>query len=314
MRIVLVEPSRAVQRIMTGFIAQGEHEVLTFSEGQKALDCISSDDRIGALITSVHLADISGIQVCAAARALAGSRRALYIMVMSSTEDYDTAIQALDNGADDFIRKPPFPEELKARLRAADRLITMQRDLITLATTDCLTHLFNRRAFFDHASEACRAAESGKALSAIIFDIDHFKDVNDTHGHEVGDAVLAAISKPSKSAATIVGRIGGEEFCLVEHCELADATDIADRLRCSIASLRFGEGSGFGITASFGVAEWENDDTIDRLLRRADIALYAAKTAGRNRVVSSDTFTLTDQHEKWRGVARANNRSLKIVT
>src|SRR5712692_7280637 len=94
----------------------------------------------------------------------------------------------------------------------------------------------------------CRAAESGKVLSAIIFDIDHFKDVNDTHGHEVGDAVLAAISKPSKSAATIVGRIGGEEFCLVEHCELADATDIADRLRCSIASLRFGEESGFGIT------------------------------------------------------------------
>jgi len=309
MRIVLVEPSRAVQRIMTAFIAQGEHEVLTFSEGQTALDCLGADDGIRALITSVHLADISGIQLCAAARALAGSRRALFIMVMSSTEDYGLAIQALDNGADDFIRKPPFPEELKARLRAADRLTSAQRELITLATTDSLTGLLNRRAFFDRASEACRAAQSGEALSAIIFDIDHFKRINDTHGHEVGDSVLAGISAAARTTAKIAARLGGEEFCLIEPCGLDDAIEIAEQLRRSIASQHFQLGDDLGITASFGVAEWEKGDTIDRLLRRADVALYEAKHAGRNRVVASDTFALASQHDTWRGTARAAKRN-----
>jgi PleD family two-component response regulator len=116
---------------------------------------------VDALITSVQLADISGLQLCAAARKLAGSRRALFIIVMSSTEDYGLVIQALDNGADDFIRKPSFPEELRARLRAADRLSLVQRDLTKYATTDFLTGLLNRRAFFDDAAAACRAADAG---------------------------------------------------------------------------------------------------------------------------------------------------------
>jgi two-component system, cell cycle response regulator len=308
MRIVLVEPSRAVQRIMTGFIAQGEHEVLTFSEGQKALECLGADDGIRALITSVHLADISGIELCAAARALAGSRRALFIMVMSSTEDYGLAIQALDNGADDFIRKPPFPQELKARLRAADRLTSAQRELIMLATTDSLTGLLNRRAFFDRAGEACRAAESGEALSAIIFDIDHFKRINDTHGHEVGDSVLAGVSAAARTATKIAARLGGEEFCLIEHCELGGAVEMAEHLRHSIASQHSRQAGGLGITASFGVAEWEKGDTIDRLLRRADLALYEAKRAGRNRVVAANAFALAGQHDEWRGIARAEQR------
>ena len=115
MRIALVDPSRAVQRAMTEIIAPGEHEVVAFNAGKKALDCIGMDDRVRALITSVQLEDISGIQLCAAARKLVGPRRALFIIIMSSTEDYGLVVQALDNGADDFIRKPPFPEELRAR-------------------------------------------------------------------------------------------------------------------------------------------------------------------------------------------------------
>ncbi len=312
MRIVLVDPSRAIQRAMTELIAHGEHEVLAFSEGKKALECISTDETIRALITSVQLADISGLALCEAARKLAGSRRALFIIVMSSTEDYGLVIQALDNGADDFIRKPPFPEELRARLRAADRLTMMQRDLIKYATTDFLTGLLNRRAFFGEAAEACRAADAGKPLSAIVFDIDHFKRVNDTHGHEAGDIVLANVSSVAKAASGgILGRLGGEEFCLLEHCELADAIESSENLRRSIKILRFPEAGLSAITCSFGVAEWESGDTIDRLLRRADMAMYEAKGAGRDRVIASDTFALTDQHEKWRGIARTAKRRIE---
>ena len=229
MRIVLVDPSRAIQRAMTELIVPGEHEVLAFSEGQKALDCIGADDGVRALITSVQLADISGIQLCAAARKLVGSRRPLFIIVMSSTNDYGLVVQALDNGADDFIRKPPFPEELRARLRAADRLTLMQRDLIKYATTDSLTGLLNRRAFFDDATEACKGADSGSPLSAIIFDVDQFKRINDMHGHQTGDIVLANLGAAVRTVSSgIIGRLGGEEFCLLESCDLIDAVEVAE--------------------------------------------------------------------------------------
>lgn len=242
MRIALVDPSRAIQRAMTELIVPGEHEVFAFSEGQKALDRIGDDDGIRTLITSVQLADISGIQVCAAARKLAGSRRPLFIIVMSSTEDYGLVVQALDNGADDFIRKPPFPEELRARLRAADRLTLMQRDLMRYATTDFLTGLLNRRAFFDDAAEACKGAGTGRHLSAIIFDIDHFKRVNDTHGHQAGDIVLASLGGTIRTMSQgIVGRLGGEEFCLIEFRALSNAVEIAENLRRAIKALRLTE-------------------------------------------------------------------------
>jgi len=312
MRIALVDPSRAVQKAMTEMIGQREHEVLAFCEGRAALNCLSTDVNVRVLLTSVQLGDISGIELCAAARKLAGSRRPLYISVMSSTSDYSLAVQALDNGADDFIRKPPFAEELRARLRAADRFTLLQSELIKLATTDPLTGLLNRRAFFDSASEACRAADAGRPLSAIIFDVDHFKHINDTYGHEAGDVVLSTVGKVVMTVdEKITGRLGGEEFCmLVEQCALDDAIDHAEKLRRSISTLRFPDWNLSSVTCSFGVAEWEAGDTIDAMLRRADIAMYHAKTSGRDRVVAADGYVHTSEHEKWRGNIRTTkNRS-----
>src|SRR4051812_35943026 len=103
MRIVLVDPSRAVQRVMTQLIEEGDHEVVAFADGLKALACIKEDENVRALITSTQPLNISGIELCAAARKLSGSRRALHVILMSSTNDYYLAITALDNGADDFI-------------------------------------------------------------------------------------------------------------------------------------------------------------------------------------------------------------------
>jgi two-component system, cell cycle response regulator len=305
MRIALVDPSRAVQKAMTEIIGQGEHKVFAFGEGRAALHCVSTDVNIRALLTSIRLEDMSGIELCAAARRLVGSRRPLFIGVMSSTSDYNLVVQALDSGADDYIRKPPFAEELRARLRAADRLTLLQSQLIRLATTDPLTGLFNRGAFFDNATAACRAAEAGKPLSAIIFDIDHFKHVNDTHGHEAGDVVLAAVGKMVTTAGTMIaGRLGGEEFAMLEQCALDDAVDHAEELRHSINNLRFPDWDLSGMTGSFGVAEWERGDTIDALLRRADIAMYHAKSQGRDRVVAADSFMHAPEHDKWRGNIR----------
>jgi diguanylate cyclase (GGDEF)-like protein len=225
---------------------------------------------------------------------------------MSSTDDYGQVVQALDNGADDFIRKPPFPEELRARLRAASRFTSMQRDLIRYATTDSLTGFLNRRAFFADAIEACSAADAGSPFSVILFDVDRFKRINDEHGHQAGDLVLAKLGASVRTVSEgLVGRLGGEEFCLLLSSDLADAIEVAENLRQSIKALDFTEIGSFEVTCSFGVAEWESGDTIDRILRRADIAMYEAKNTGRDRVIAADSFVVTDRHDKWRGVARA---------
>lgn len=305
MRIALVDPSRAVQKAMIEMIGQSEHDVLAFCEGRPALNCLCTDINVRALLTSVQLGDISGIELCAAARKLAGSRRPLFIGVMSSTSDYNLAAQALDNGADDFIRKPPFAEELRARLRAADRLTLLQGQLIKLANTDPLTGLLNRRAFFDNAGALCRAAESGKPLSAIFFDIDNFKQVNDTRGHDAGDIVLIAVSKAVMAANLVIaGRLGGEEFGALEQCAFKDAIDHAEELRRSISTLHFTDQKMPSVTCSFGVAEWNTGDTIDALLRRADMAMYHAKTSGRDCVVAAGTYTPTPEHDRWHGSIR----------
>ena len=307
MRIVLVDPSRAVQRVMTEVITDGGHEVVAFADGLEALACIAADGDIRALITNTQPLGISGIELCAAARKLSGTRRALHVILMSSTTDYYLAIQALDNGADDFIHKPPIPDELRARLRLADRVTAMKQQLIQYATTDALTGVMNRRAFFDSSTERAKA---GKPFAAVMFDIDHFKKINDTYGHEAGDNVLKAVGGQLKLFDGIAGRLGGEEFCVLADGTVADAIECAEELQRSIRALRFSDDAGeFGITCSFGVAEWEHEDTIDRLLRRADMAMYEAKQTGRDRIVASDTFVLTTRHDEWSAVARANRRA-----
>ncbi|MBX9776220.1 MAG: diguanylate cyclase [Xanthobacteraceae bacterium] len=309
MRIVLVDPSRAVQRAMTLLIEQGAHDVIAFADGLEALACITQDRAVRTLITSTQPLNISGIELCAAARKLSGSRRALHVILMSSTDDYYLAVTALDNGADDFIHKPPNPDELRARLRLADRVTAMKQQLIQYATTDSLTGLNNRRAFFDSAAELHRATRGGKPLSAIMFDIDHFKRVNDTYGHDMGDKVVAAVGAQAKLADGVSGRLGGEEFCLLTEGGVTDAFEAAVELQRSIRALRFHQGErAFGVTCSFGIAEWEERDTIDTMLRRADMAMYEAKKTGRDRIVASDTFLLTRSHDEWSGAARVVRR------
>jgi two-component system, cell cycle response regulator len=309
MRIVLVDPSRAVQRAMTRLIEEGGHEVVAFADGLEALAAITQDDDVRALITSTQPINITGIELCAAARKLSGTRRALHVILMSSTDDYYLAVTALDNGADDFIHKPPNPDELRARLRLADRVTAMKQQLIQHATTDPLTGLLNRRAFFDAATEMRQRADAGKPLSAIMFDIDHFKRINDTYGHEVGDQVLAAVGAQAKMVDGKAGRLGGEEFCLLASGEIADALECASELQRSIRTLRFDHADQtFAVTCSFGIAEWETGDAIDRMLRRADMAMYEAKKSGRDRIIASDTFTLTKGHDEWSGAARVDRR------
>jgi diguanylate cyclase (GGDEF)-like protein len=209
---------------------------------------------------------------------------------MSSARNARNLAEALDSGADDFIDKPPGAEELQARLRAAERLTTLQGELIRLAETDPLTGLLNRRAFLHRTREAVQRTGSFGHLCAVLLDIDHFKRINDEHGHDVGDAAIKAVAGLLE-AEGIAGRLGGEEFAVaLPGQRLADAETIAARLRLKASDLLIRSPKGpVRLTCSFGVSEWSEGETVEGLLKRADIALYEAKTTGRNRVVSAMT-------------------------
>ena len=316
MRILLVDPSRTALKIVTRLLEADNHEVRAFTDEIEALAYLAEDPAVEALLTSVELGDsMSGLELCWQARIVVGDRRPLYFIVMSSNYERGHLIEALDSGADDFIGKPPAADELYARLRAAARLTTMQRDLINLASTDPLTGAQNRRAFFRAAGEACERAEQGAPLSAIMMDIDHFKKINDMYGHDVGDIVLRGVAVESaKIENAIFGRLGGEEFAmLLEGRNAHEAQVVAEALRALMVSLGFSSSKGeVKITCSFGVAEFAPGDAVDDMLKRADIALYEAKTSGRNRVVVADAAT--DDIERPGGVIRAGKRADEIKT
>ena len=239
MQIVLVDPSRTVRRIVCDLIQQGGYHVRSMSDGDEALAYIKANPEVRALITCAELASMSGIDLCRQARALAGGRRPLYILLMSSSDEQNRLVQALDNGADDFICKPPIAEELRARPRTADRVTSMQGELFRYATTDFLTGLLNRRAFFESVGVACERAQKGSAVSAIICDLDHFKQINDTYGHGVGDKVLRTVATEAALVDGIVGRLGGEEFGIITEAAVSDALEIAECFVAQLASWKF---------------------------------------------------------------------------
>lgn len=299
MRVVVVDPSRTVLKFVTRMLEAGGHEARPFVDGRAALNHIKSDPDVGALITSAELVSMSGLELCWETRLLAKNRRPIYIILMSSNQDRSNLVEALDSGADDFIGKPPIPEELHARLRAAGRLAAMQNDLIRLATTDPLTGVLNRRAFFERAADLHPRAEAGEPLSAIMFDIDHFKRINDSFGHDAGDETIRGVAQAVVIDHGILGRMGGEEFALLLPGRgRAAAAEAAEELRTRLAGLQFVTRSQvLTLTCSFGVAEWQVPDSIDRLLARADIALYAAKAGGRNRVALADAALVIPGYE-----------------
>ncbi|MEN3381988.1 MAG: hypothetical protein V7608_2032 [Hyphomicrobiales bacterium] len=275
---------------VTRLLQARDHEVRPFADGAAALACMRDDSDVDAMITSAELNGMSGLELCWETRILAGRDRPIYVILMSSNIDKQKLGEALDSGADDFISKPPVPDELYARLRAAERLGTMQRELVRLASFDPLTGLLNRRVFFERAQSA---SQRSPIVTAIMLDIDHFKRINDVFGHDIGDQAIAAVAQAIATEGAVTGRLGGEEFALLlEGRTVEEGIVIAERLRTRTAVLRFETAHGvMTLSCSFGVSERTQGESIDDLLKRADVALYAAKTGGRNRVVAAGAIS-----------------------
>ncbi|MBT1073797.1 diguanylate cyclase [Geobacter grbiciae] len=223
----------------------------------------------------------------------------LPVIILTGREDRDTKIRGLEQGASDFVTKPFDTGELVARVRVQLKMKGLQDELKrsnemlrTLSITDPLTHLHNRRHLMEMVDkEFQRSSRKGAPLSLVILDIDYFKKINDTYGHQEGDRVLtilADIVRRRLRSYDLAARYGGEEFVLLlPETPVHEALSIAERLRLEVQEHVFdGSLQGLVITISLGVATYPSSrvESIDSLFRQADEALYRAKQGGRNRV------------------------------
>ncbi|GAB4301008.1 MAG: diguanylate cyclase [Desulfuromonadia bacterium] len=223
------------------------------------------------------------------------------VIMLTSREDREMKIRGLEQGAADYVTKPFDPGELLARVKVQIKLRSLQDELKKtnarlqeLINTDPLTMLFNRRYMMTTLEkEFQRSFRKGSPLSIVIADIDHFKRVNDTYGHQQGDVVLqrtASLAKEGLRVYDVAARYGGEEFVIIlPETRHEEACAVAERLRQRVEATTFSPPlDTVRLTISMGVASypWIDIDTVDTLIRCADSALYRAKESGRNRVVS----------------------------
>jgi two-component system chemotaxis response regulator CheY len=242
--------------------------------------------------------DFSGPELCERIRSHAQSAYT-YIIVLTSISEKDNVVKGLAAGADDYLTKPFDPGELLARIGVGRRTIGLHREieaknklLNEMAHTDSLTGLPNRRAIEEWAARQLRgAARHGFAMWVAHADLDNFKSINDSYGHDAGDRVLqkfGEVLRENTRASDISGRMGGDEFLLVmTHLGEKSTRLTVERLRKQFAALKFSfGGETVSVTASFGIAGFQGKEPPDftKLVRQADMALYSGKRAGRNQV------------------------------
>ena len=279
-----------------------QYEVDVDTHPDEALFRLKLDQDYDLAIVSLGLQDRDGLRLCSQIRSMDESRQ-LPILILVGPQDRERMVRGLEMGVSDYISHPIDGNELMARVKAQIRRKRYQDQLredfqssIEMAITDQLTGLYNRRYLSSHLSNLVEEThEKGATISCLILDIDYFKKVNDTYGHDVGDQVLIEFARRiSKNVRgmDLACRYGGEEFVIImPETDISFAHMVAERLRQDVAMAPFqidADVSQLDITVSIGVTASEGDgDSADEFLKRADQALYQAKKDGRNKVVAA---------------------------
>jgi two-component system cell cycle response regulator len=298
MKVLIVDDDPTNRHLLSAMLLSTRHEFQEASDGMSAWELLQKET-INLVITDWMMPDMDGVELIDYIRK-ANFAHYVYIIMLTARSTKADVVTGLESGADDYLVKPFDLDELRARVKIANRIIDLETRLREsrdrnqkMATYDSLTNLYNRRALYDIVdNELARARRDKKPVSLVMMDIDHFKNVNDAHGHNIGDralSIVAHIISEKIRAYDTAARWGGEEFLLVlPGADLVEAELIAERVRQGIetSEIPIPGGKHLNLQASFGVSTSRPDDllTFDLLVHQADEALYDAKDKGRNRV------------------------------
>ena len=296
-RILIADDDSISQRILNSLLLKWGYNVTVASDGEEAFRVLSGVDAPRLAILDWMMPSMEGVEICRRIREFA-DRPYIYTLLLTGRSEKQDLLRGLELGADDYLTKPFDAQELRARLHVGhrilklqDSLLSSQEELLFRATHDALTSVYNRAAVLDAIDrERSRQTRDKRPFAVILLDLDHFKKINDTHGHLAGDIVLKGAARrmlASVRSYDFVGRYGGEEFLiLAPGADRMVSLALADRVRSAIESEPFRtERSDLRVTASLGVAVSDPGLSLDpnALLRLADKALYCAKQNGRNR-------------------------------
>jgi two-component system, cell cycle response regulator len=299
MQILIVEDSPVYRQLLTSHLQDWGFPFTVVKDGSEAWTILQRPDSPRLILLDWVLPDIDGVELCRRIRLASAGSSYSYIILLTGKDAKKDMLEAMQAGADDYLVKPFDQLELKARLQVGKRIVSLHEELVTAresmryaATRDSLTGLLNRGETLDFLRrESERSRRSGKPLSVILSDVDHFKKVNDTLGHLFGDEALKEVARRFRSKLRLydgVGRYGGEEFLMIlADCDLMTALIRADDLRTCVGSKPIvSTRASSTITVSMGVAVStdHSDGDIESLLNDADRGLYAAKQKGRDRV------------------------------
>jgi len=300
--ILIAEDEAVSRKVMIKHLTKAGYDVTAVANGRQALEAFE-EKFYPFILTDWVMPEMDGLELC---RAIRGKRDRgyVYVILLTNKGARDDIIVGLEAGADDYLTKPVYFVELIARINNGMRVLELERNLkkagdeiYHLTVTDSLTGTFNRRYLNEHLPDAMqKALTKSYPFSLILCDIDHFKKVNDTYGHLIGDAVLRSFARIVKDTVNDqkdwVVRYGGEEFLLVlPETDISEARGLSEMLREFVAQATIkASGHDIKISASFGLSGLESlnnegDLTPEKLLNQADEHLYQAKKEGRNRVV-----------------------------
>ena len=242
MKILLADDEPIARTMLEHWLTGWGYDVVAARDGQEALAALDADPKLQLAIVDWVMPGLDGLEVCRRIRA-AAQEPYRYVMLVTARDNKEDIVRGLDAGADDYIVKPCNPLELKVRLRAGRRVIDLEDQVIQArealrheATHDSLSALLNRRAVLQQLDrEHTRALRTSRGLTVLMVDFDRFKAINDSYGHDCGDAVLRECAERIRSTVRpydFAGRIGGEEFLVVlPDCDSGEAFGVAERLR-----------------------------------------------------------------------------------
>jgi len=297
-RILVAEDDPVSRKLLEALLKKWGYEVVVAMDGLEAVRLLENRESPRLAVLDWMMPGLEGVQVCQRIRQDA-TRPYMYLLLLTARSQRDDLVRGLESGADDYLTKPFDAQELRARLHVGKRILELQDSLIAArekllyqATHDALTGIFNRGVSVDALRrERSRQQRESGSFAAILLDVDHFKYVNDTYGHLVGDVVLTEAAQRIKGCIRpydTLGRYGGEEFLIVlPTADAPGALCVAERIRAAFEAMPIATERGpISITVSLGVAISTETSSFhaESLLQMADEALYRAKQMGRNRI------------------------------